>query len=99
MSKHESEKVTLGEIIGAMDDETLTEWWRVMGVDLPDYDPSTADLKEFIAKEALYLDEHRDDLYLVSWPDHVINPRFNSDASYQLIQEGASDEQVHRDRA
>lgn len=97
MPKHKSEKVTLGEIIGAMDDETLTEWWNAIGVELADYNPQAADLKEFIAKEMSYLEEHREDLYLVSWPDHVINPRFNSDASYQLIQDEVNAESTDYD--
>ena len=95
MAKHKSETFTLNQIILAMDDENLAEWWRVIGVDIPDYDPK--DVKEFMSKEVVYLEEHREDLYLVSWPDHVANPRFNSDASHQLIQDEVTAESTDYD--
>jgi len=82
MPKHKSEKVTLGEIVLAMNG--ADQWWEIMGIDIPDYNKESSS-QDFFAKEIRYIDEHRDDLYLVSWPDHVINPRYNSDASYQPI--------------
>lgn len=32
--------------------------------------------------EAEYIREHENDKYVISWPEHVINPRYDSDANY-----------------
>ena len=92
MSKHKSEKETLSEIIENMGD-LFPRWWEVMGIEIPGMESVSAD--DFDAEEELesaYLQSHRNDLYLVSWPEHVINPHFDSDANYQLIQNEVSND-------
>ena len=85
MSRHKSEKLWLTDIRDRIiESRNDSEWYEVMGVHIPGLETINHS-SEFYGIEAAYLSEHSHDLYLVSWPDHVINPRFNSDASYQLI--------------
>ena len=91
MPKHKPEELTLGEIINYMSDQDAAEWWRVMGVDVPGIEEAieSAEYEEALTDhrgdeiEANYLEDHVTDRYRVSWPDHVITPKFNADASYQ----------------
>ena len=50
------------------------DWWQVMGEDFPDAESA-----------ARFLAAHGRDLYRVAWPEHVVTPLFNSDASYSLV--------------
>lgn len=91
MAKHKSQTLTLIEIIDRIDSHTDENWFDVMGIDLPGLqDAKVIDgPDDFTAQdrvEAEYITEHEDDLYEVRWPEHVTYPKFNSDASYLLIE-------------
>lgn len=95
MPKHKPEELTLAEIIDHMSDEDAADWWKVMGVDVGGLDIawkvymesddrySNGAMKVAETIQAEYLKEHDQDRYLVSWPEHVLTPKFNSDANYQ----------------
>lgn len=84
MAKYRSERVTLSEIIRGIDESSDGEWWDIVGIDIPGHNLDV-DYEDANNREHEYIQQHGDDVYLVSWPDHVMNPRFNSDASYQQI--------------
>jgi hypothetical protein len=69
MTKHKPEHTTLGEIVDNL--ASNNHWVDVLGIDLNGLD------------DADYLAGHKNDRYLVSWPEHVSVPRFNGDANYQ----------------
>ncbi len=83
--KHATEIVTLGEIVDAVDPDSCDPWYVIMGVEIPGLHSLTVaeDGIDAAAKEQRYLDTHADDKYHVSWPDHVITPKYDSDANYQ----------------
>lgn len=69
MTKHSPVTVTLKEIVNAMPHN---------------FDGDFTDLIGYVGKDpAAYLAKNGHEKYLVTWPDHVIIPKFNSDASYQ----------------
>lgn len=81
MTKHQSFTVTLEEVTWRIADNCdrcgcHEDWWQVMGEDFSDAESA-----------ARFLAAHGRDLYRVTWPEHVIVPRFNSDARYQLQSE------------
>jgi hypothetical protein len=82
----------LSEIINVMESHTDENWSTVMGVNIPglaeaEKNGEQDDWKEASRIEAEYLQHHENDIYAVCWPEHVTYPRFNSDATYHLIQE------------
>ena len=94
MTKHKSEKVTLKEIIEMIEDCRHSDdpWYDVIGVDIEGLDEALAkgeqdDFEEASRIESEYIQRHENDVYEINWPDHVITPRYNSDASYQLYEE------------
>jgi hypothetical protein len=104
MPKHKPEEIKLGDLIDAMRDNPQS-WWHIMGVEIPGLAEAWQEalcyedldhLDLLIAKaqqiEGVYINKHKDDVYLVSWPEHVSDPRYNGDASYQLIREGVESE-------
>jgi hypothetical protein len=87
MPKHKPQTLQLSEIINRIDSHTDESWFDVMGIDLPGLDEAKAidGPDDFAAQsqvEAEYIDEHECDLYEVRWPEHVVYPKFNSDACY-----------------
>lgn len=96
MAKHKKSKVTLGDLLTLVDKHCDGRWWDVVGVDIPGLDElmdsgEQADLDRASEIEADYLKAHMDDAYIVSWPEHVIVPQYNSDASYQRIKDDGSE--------
>ena len=97
MAKHETEELTLSEIINRIEDRNPNKWYEIVGIDVPGLDEayqsalnndSDEDPFELCNKiEADYLREHGSDKYRVSWPEHVTFPRFNNDAFYTRISE------------
>lgn len=89
MSKHEPATMTIGQIINAIDERSSDPWYDVIGVKIPGLKEAINTIGEdedwtaIDDIEASYIAEHRNDVYLVSWPDHVSCPRFNGDANYQ----------------
>lgn len=97
--KHKPERMKLSEIVNAMDCRAVEPWYETMGIEIEglaeafaavraadmaqDYDAANASLDVADEIEAAYLTAHGDDMVDVSWPEHVLTPRFNSDASYQ----------------
>ena len=83
MPKHEPVETTLGE---AVDQITSGDpWCEVMGINLPGWQEAM-DSDDYEAAgqiEADYLKAHGDDAISVTWPEHVLIPRFNSDANYR----------------
>ena len=89
MAKHESEIVTLADIINGIDERSSDQWYEIMGIEIEGLTEANAngEADDFAAAseiEAAYIRQHERDTYRVSWPEHVITPRYNSDASYQL---------------
>lgn len=83
---HETRTMTLGEIINRLDSDDC--WYEVMGIDIAGLDAALrdADADDFDAAnqiEAAYIQQHENDVYEVSWPEHVTVPRLNSDADYR----------------
>lgn len=78
--KHEPISLTLNEITARIFNDTDEEWWRVMWLDPPI--PESAPAEQWADWEEAYLAAHEKDVYRVVWPEHVIVPRFNSDANY-----------------
>ena len=84
--KTANETTTLKAIFNAMDDQNACEWWSVMDIEIPgiaeiiksnsqDFDAMDRIAQEFFTK-------HQDDIVIVMWPEHVITPKYNSDAIY-----------------
>jgi hypothetical protein len=59
----------------------------VDALDLDILRPGDADgeCERYDAEVAAWLQTHRGQFVEVSWPEHVINPRFNSDATYAMV--------------
>lgn len=101
MSKHESVEMSLSDIACRIMAHNDLPWNVAMMLGLPgeaeleeaiaDAHASGDDAAEDAAVDALYrlredyLADHGDDMYAVSWPDHVTYPRYNSDASYTRV--------------
>lgn len=89
MTKHESEIVTLADIINGVDERSSDQWYEIMGIEIDGLveanENGEADDFELANEiEAGYIRKHENDTYRVSWPEHVKSPRYDSDASYQL---------------
>lgn len=89
--RHESQVLTLGEIIDRME-PGAGNWYDVMMIDIPgmieaEENGEEDDWQEASKIEADYLKEHINDKYEVRWPEHVTYPRFNGDASYLALGE------------
>lgn len=89
MPKHESRRMTLGEIINSIDHRlTYEDWYEMMQIAI--YIPGlqeALDVEDFDKLsdiEATYIRAHENDVYLVSWPEHVTHPQITGDAIYQL---------------
>ena len=99
MAKHETEELTLSDIINRIEDRNPNKWYEIVGIDIPgldeayraavnDCDDDDEDPFVICNKiEADYLKEHGNDKYRISWPEHVTFPRFNNDAFYTRISE------------
>ena len=70
-----------------MDDNLSDPWYVVMGIEINGLHSLTRaeDCINAAEKEEAYLEIHRDDVVIVSWPEHVITPRYNSDATYHCF--------------
>jgi hypothetical protein len=92
MAKIRTEQHTLRAILNWIDDRQDSEWWEMMGIEIPGMaeEIEAARMSEAYchvnAIEDTYLRDHLDDLYEVIWPEHVSTPRFNGDATYRLIE-------------
>jgi hypothetical protein len=95
MAKHKDELHKLSDILNYIDMHTDECWIDVMGIDIEGYNEAESDWvesngeNEDAREKMLKLREdfakaHANDIYLVSWPEHVTTPRFNSDAWYRL---------------
>lgn len=96
MPKHVPVLLPLRQVVAMIPPQTDSTWYDTMGVDIPGLDDIKSrivsgmdddawdDLNdEIIALSDSYLESHGSDAYLVSWPELVSFPRFNSDANYQ----------------
>lgn len=81
MSYHE-ELTTLSEIIHGIDYRSDSAWYDIMGVEIEGL--AEADDESATKIEEDYIRQHGRDQYRVSWPAHVQNRRYNSDATFQL---------------
>lgn len=83
--KHEPLTTTLSDCINRVDVRSDSPWYDVMGVNIPGLREAIAadELDTADAIEAEYITRHGSDQITVVWPEHVLTPRFNSDASYQ----------------
>lgn len=94
--KPQTEQHTLRTIIYAMKDSKDSEWWEIMGVEIPGIDEELAAAERsgiychVNAIESSYLRDHIEDLYEVWWPEHCIHRYFNSDATYRLAESSVS---------
>ena len=70
------------EIVDAVDPDSFDPWYVIMGVEIPGL-YSLIEISDLTVAEERYLNIHADDKYHVSWPDHVITPKYNGDANYQ----------------
>ena len=91
MSKHETQTVSVCEAIEYFENDTRMPsdtWYECFGfeyeidglveaMDAGDYNKAN-DI------ESEWLKQHGNDNITVSWPDHVITPLYNGDASYEL---------------
>ena len=72
MTKHATQTATLSELRTLIAAHTDTPWQDVLEIDCDDTD--------------VYAREHADDVYEIWWPEHVSYPRYNSDATYRLVE-------------
>ncbi len=98
MPKHKPLETTLRDCIERIDDRNPDPWYDVMGIEIPglaaalsdvdaaeaiaNYDEAELLLAKADAIEAAYIRQHANDPITVVWPEHVLTPRFNSDATY-----------------
>lgn len=91
MSKHKPQIHDLGSIINFIDVHARdSQWYHVMEIEIPGLDEAneTGEAEDWAKAsqiEADYINAHHNDRYEVRWPDLVTVPRFNSDATYCLI--------------
>lgn len=87
MSKHKTRQMTINQIIDAIDPRDGRMWHELIGLEISGLrelrdDCTQEEIDEDSRIEAEYLRQHGEDTYEVSWPDHVIHPQINGDASY-----------------
>ena len=100
--KPQTEYYTLSDIIDCMDGVSMSVWWEVMGITIPNLSNAIA-VAEVLAEEDCddpygtvdeledeYVRQHGLDVYEVSWPEHCIHRKFNSDATYRLAESSVS---------
>ena len=95
MPKHKDQIVTLGEIIDRIPANSVSQWYEIMGIQVPglvealkhaaETDESNDAFDQASQIEADYVRAHQNDKFRVMWPEHVTSPKFNSDASYQPL--------------
>lgn len=90
--RHEPETLTLADIINSIGFHSDELWYDIVGVEIEGLAEAIEngegdDFDHASELETDYIDAHKNDKYLVSWPEHVITPRYDSDASYQLTGE------------
>lgn len=88
MVKHENEQHTLKEIIDGIDDSNPESFWEIIGIEIPGVWTAAAMGDHETGGELVgnYIEAHKNDVYEVIWPEHVTTPRFNSDATYRLVE-------------
>lgn len=89
--------MTVREAYGNVYRDSDTPWLEVMGIDIPGYEElekrlATEDLEnhqeiidQMSALEDKWLAENGEKTCEIDWPEHVISPRFNSDAWYRIL--------------
>jgi len=79
---------TLEYLIECMPADLRLRWWQVVGIDLPQIDQAieAGDFELASNLEAAYLEQHEKDVYRVTWPEHVLQREFNTDASYSRLE-------------
>lgn len=100
--KPQTEYYTLSDIIDCMDGVSMSVWWEVMGITIPNLSNAIA-VAEVLAEEDCddpygtvdeledeYVRQHGLDVYEVWWPEHCIHRKFNSDATYRLAESSVS---------
>ena len=90
MAKHKAQTATLNEMLTLIGSHTDTPWFDVVGIDIDGLDDARADgesddFEDATRIEREYIEAHRNDVYQITWPEHVTVPRFNSDAYYQPL--------------
>lgn len=88
--RHQSVAIRGDELYGKVFTQTDADWRCVIGVDSEELDrideigsPTREQLEERDKIEANLIKALDQTWWLVSWPDHVICPRFNGDANYR----------------
>jgi hypothetical protein len=95
MPKHKDELHRLSDLLCLIELHTDDCWIDVMGIDIEGYIEAESEWVEsqgenqdagdkLIKLREDFARAHANDIYLVSWPEHVTTPRFNSDATYRL---------------
>jgi hypothetical protein len=76
-------KYSLGQIINNLSSCETNPWYEVVQVTIPGIE--SASDEELVKLEAEYLKQHENDMFYVSWPQHVQKKKFNSDATFHPI--------------
>lgn len=88
--RHQSVAIRGDELYGKVFTQTDADWRYVMGVDSPELDrldeigsPTPEQIEERDKIEKELIKSLNKTWWLVSWPEHVVCPRFNGDANYR----------------
>ena len=84
--KHTPETVTVKDIISLIKRDTCIPWFDLLGAEMQGYNKAVdAENYDKAADiELTWLREHSEGTVEVSWPEHVIIPRYNDDANYRF---------------
>jgi len=82
-----TETVTLRAVINSIEDRCQEEWWEVMDVEIEGLAEALREEAYNVAEslEEEYIAEHGDDLWEVTWPEHVVRRVYNGDAWYRPV--------------
>ena len=97
MPKHNPTAIQFEDLYARVENDTDTPWRDVLGLNhaeldalerrLRDRDNQDDDLDEkWEAADANYRAELAGSWWVVMWPEHVVTPRYNSDASYHRVE-------------
>lgn len=82
--RHEPERTTIAAVIEGIDPRADQMWWQIIGIEIPGLAEAEAaeDFDRASAIEANWLREHDQDPVVVTWPEHVRVPAYDSDATF-----------------